>query len=69
MLVEETMLPAPGIYEAELEGSDRTVKSIILVDELGELHLIESKANLFNSIIKIHWLRHVKAALSSQTIS
>ncbi|KKK36485.1 FAD synthase [Mesobacillus campisalis] len=69
MLIEDTMLPAPGIYEAELEGPDRILKSIILVDEQGELHPLESKANLLRGTIIIHLLRQVKTSLSSQTFS
>jgi riboflavin kinase/FMN adenylyltransferase len=67
--IEKTMLPATGIYEVELEFLNHRLKTVIFIDELGQIQIIESKVNLLKGFTIIHWLKRVKISMSSLTIS
>lgn len=67
--IEKTMLPAAGIYEVELEFLTHRLKTVILIDDLGQMHLLESKGNLLKGTTVIHWLKRVKIPVSSLNIS
>jgi riboflavin kinase/FMN adenylyltransferase len=68
-LIDEKMLPSAGIYEAELAFSNCTLKTVLLVDEQSQIHLLESKGDLPKGMMRLRWLKRVKSSLSSKTIS
>ena len=67
--LEKTMLPAAGIYEVELDYLSHRLKTVIFINELGQIQLVERETILLKGVISIHWLKRVKIPMCSLTRS